>query len=326
MLFWYIRSVLTDNSKLKRSDLWHFLPMVIFFISAIPNVLIPWQEKVEAARSVIQNHGYILDYKATLLSRYFSPAMMFLSRLFLVLIYTLWSSALLISYLKKKKALAVFSNQQFMKKWLFLLLGLLLILVVSQIFMVWKSFAMHFSDLFFTLNIVRIISVSGLVGLLISPFFFPSILYGLPRVPQSNDPEKPKNDAAEQASGKTVRAKYNLESNYLQEIDKRTNMVMRVQQPYLQPECNLASFSKLINIPAHHLTYYFREIKKQPFNDFRNELRVNHAKALIEEGKATEITLEAIGLLSGFSSRNAFMTGFKRFQGESPGSYAARYN
>lgn len=326
MLFWYIRSVLTDSSKLKRSDLWHFLPMVIFFISAIPNVFISWEDKIETARSVIQDHGYISAYKATFLSRYLSPVVMFLSRLFLVLIYTIWSSALLIGYLKKKKSLSVFSKQQFMKKWLFILLGLLLILVVSQIFMVWKSFAMHFSDLFFTLSIVRIISVSGLVGLLISPFFFPSILYGLPRVPRSDDPKKPNSDAAEQASGTTVRAKFNLESNYLQEIDEITHTVMKVQQPYLQPECNLASFSKLINIPAHHLAYYFREIKKQPFNDFRNEWRINHAKALIEEGKASEITLEAIGLHSGFSSRNAFMTDFKKFEGESPGSYAARYN
>lgn len=326
ILFWYIRSVLTDNSKLKRNDLWHFLPAAIFFISALPGVLVPWHEKVETARSVIQDHGFILEYKATLFSRNLSPAVMFLSRPILVLIYTLWSSALLINYLKKNKVSAVFSKQQFMKKWLYLLLGLLLILVVSQIFMVWKSFAMHFSDLFFTLSIVRIISVSGLVGLLISPFFFPSILYGLPRVPRSDDPEKPKTDAAEQASGTTVRAKFNLESNYLQEIDEITHTVMKVQQPYLQPECNLSSFSKLINIPAHHLAYYFREIKKQPFNDFRNEWRINHAKALIEKGKANEITLEAIGLHSGFSSRNAFMTDFKKFEGESPGSYAARYN
>lgn len=170
MLFWYIRSVLTDNSKLKKSDLWHFLPMVIFFISTIPNVFIPWQEKVETARAVIQDHGYILAYKATFLSRYLSPAVMFLSRLVLVLIYIVWSSALLINYLKKNKASAVLSKQQFMKKWLFLLLGLLLILVVSQIIMVRKSSEMHFSDLFFTMNSVRIISVSGLLALTTRPF------------------------------------------------------------------------------------------------------------------------------------------------------------
>ena len=165
ILFWYIRSVLTDNSKLKRNDLWHFLPAAIFFISALPGVLVPWHEKVETARSVIQDHGFILEYKATLFSRNLSPAVMFLSRPILVLIYTLWSSALLINYLKKNKVSAVFSKQQFMKKWLYLLLGLLLILVVSQIFMVWKSFAMHFSDLFFRMSFVLFMCVCCIVVL-----------------------------------------------------------------------------------------------------------------------------------------------------------------
>jgi AraC-like DNA-binding protein len=31
-------------------------------------------------------------------------------------------------------------------------------------------------------------------------------------------------------------------------------------------------------------------------------------------------------LLSGFSSRNAFIIDFKKFEGEPPGSYAARFN
>lgn len=38
------------------------------------------------------------------------------------------------------------------------------------------------------------------------------------------------------------------------------------------------------------------------------------------------MTLEAIGMLSGFSSRNTFLADFKKFEGESPGSYASRFN
>ena len=101
---------------------------------------------------------------------------------------------------------------------------------------------------------------------------------------------------------------------------------MEEQQLYLEPDCNLAFFSKQINVPAHHLAYYFREVRKQRFNDFRNEWRINHAKALIEEGKANEITLEAIGSLSGFSSRNAFLNDFKKIEGISPSVYASRFN
>jgi AraC-like DNA-binding protein len=100
---------------------------------------------------------------------------------------------------------------------------------------------------------------------------------------------------------------------------------MKELQPYLQSDCNLAYFSKLTKIPVHHLAYYFREEKRQSFNDFRNEWRIKHAKNLIKEGKNAELTLEAIGLLSGFSSRNTFFTAFKKAEGISPGSYAAKF-
>ena len=320
VLYWYIRSVLTDNSKLKRRDAWHFIPMVIFFIISLPNAFVPWPEKVKAARSLVEDTGFIQIYKATLLFDIIPPVVMFLSRLFLVLGYTLWSFGLFINYLIKKRSSSVLSKQHFMKKWLFNLLGFMLVLVVSQILLVVQSFKMHFSDLFFTVNIIRIISVTGLLGLLISPFFFPAILYGLPQLP-----EKLRKKKEEHLKPFETR-KQNFETEYLHSIDKTITVSMKEQQPYLQHDCNLAYFSKLINVPTHHLAYYFREVKKQPFNDFRNEWRINHAKALIEEGKANEITLEAIGSLSGFSSRNAFIADFKKIEGISPGVYASRFN
>ena len=74
MLYWYVRSVLTDNSKLKQRDLLHFLPMVIYFISALPNAFVPMHEKVEAARALVNDQGFIMVYKATLLSKFFPAA------------------------------------------------------------------------------------------------------------------------------------------------------------------------------------------------------------------------------------------------------------
>lgn len=321
MLFWYVRSVLSDNPKLRRSDFWHFIPAVIFFISALPNSFVPWHEKVEAAETVIHDQSYIMIYKATLLSEIFSSVTIFITRLFLVLGYTIWSIGLFINYLVKKKSSAVLSKQQFMRKWLCYLLGFMLILVVSQMVLVIKSFEMHFSTVFFTFNIIRVVSVVGLLGLLISPFFFPTILYGLPRMSKPNEQKKNNRQTNE-----TKPPFYSFESDYLQSIGKKSDSVMEELQLYLEPGCNLAFFSKQINIPAHHLSYYFREVKKQRFNDFRNEWRINHAKALIQEGKANEVTLEAIGTLSGFSSRNAFITDFKKLEGESPSAYAARFN
>ena len=96
-------------------------------------------------------------------------------------------------------------------------------------------------------------------------------------------------------------------------------------QLYLQSDCNLAYFAKFIKIPAHHLAYYFREVRKQSFNDYRNEWRVNHAKKLISEGGAKQHTLEAIGSSSGFSSRNTFFTAFKKVEGMPPSAFASQF-
>jgi YesN/AraC family two-component response regulator len=207
-----------------------------------------------------------------------------------------------------------------------MLLTFLLILEITQIFLIIKAFEMHFSALYFTLNVFRIFSAMGLIGLIISPLFFPSILYGLPQVPESGESAISVDKNTEQQNGEEAKTRYKLESEYLSVIHQKADEFMREARPYLQPGFNLSQLSVQIQVPAHHLGYYFREIKKQSFNDYRNEWRITHAKKLIEEGKASEMTLEAIGMISGFSSRNAFITDFKKVEGVSPGAYASRLN
>lgn len=68
---------------------------------------------------------------------------------------------------------------------------------------------------------------------------------------------------------------------------------MCTSKPYLQTGFSMAHLAVLLDLPEHHLAYYFREERKQSFTDYRNNWRVEHAKKLIEEGKAQELTLEA---------------------------------
>lgn len=324
MLYWYIRSVLTDNSRLKRNDIWHLLPIIIYFLSAVPYTFVPLDDKVQAAAAVVKDLSYIQTYHATLLDEIFSVSAIYLSRPILVLGYTLWSVGLFINYLVKKKVSEVLSKQHFMKKWLCLLLGFLLILEVSQIFLIIKAFEMHFSELYFTLNVFRIFSAAGLTGLLISPFFFPFILYGLPKVPESTlilDKEESNKDQKPVEEKKTTN---HFETHYLNSIDQKANFYIQEFQPYLQPDFNIAQLSAQINIPIHHLYYYFREEKKQHFNDYINERRVNHAKNLIKKGLIKEHTLEAIGLISGFPNRNSFSSTFRKVEGIPPKTYVSQ--
>ena len=324
-LYLYVRSILTDQSRLKPRDAFHLLPALIFLIAAFPHIFSPWSHKVLIAIKLVENPGNIVEYKATFLQQFFPNEVIFLSRPVLILAYTGWAAGIFLKYIKQKGKSQVLSQQHYMTQWLSYLLGFLFVLIVSYMMVSLESISNNDLKYFFTFNLLQVLSGLGLSGLLTLPFFFPGILYGLPRFPATIVSWKPVGTASDPLPGDTKKNMLNLEPDYLYTIGQKADACMKELQPYLQPECNLAYLSKLIKIPAHHLAYYYREVKKQSFNDFRNVWRINHAKNLIKEGKANELTLEAIGQLSGFSSRNAFFTAFKKAEGTSPRAFANQY-
>jgi AraC-like DNA-binding protein len=320
-LYWYVRSIIKDDHRLKKTDFWHLLPMLIFLFTALPYTFSPYSLKVEMANQIILDVGFIQNHHSTILYKWIGVPAVFLSRPVLILAYILWSALLVIRFVREKSNSTVFTRQGFMLKWISLLLGFFLILVISHTLLIVKATFERSLVIFYTLNILQILSAISLIGLLISPFLFPEILYGLPRFPEkvlSKISEDYESDRADAASNKR---QIKLEDEYISEIGRKADLCMSELRPYLQPECNIAYISKLIKIPVHHLGYYFREIKKRHFNDYRNEWRVRHAKKLISEGKVDEMTLEAIGKLSGFSSRSAFLVAFKKAEGQTPNAF-----
>ncbi len=249
-----------------------------------------------------------------------------MSRFILVLGYTLWSAGFYLRHTLRSKDNVILSHQLFMKKWVSVLLGSVFIWVFSHILLIVETYIYRNMSILLTLNILQILSITGLAGLLISPFFFPTILYGLPRISKSELSLSTEAQVIELLPGEVKMKTPTFESEYLHSIGRKADACMKEFQPYLQPDFSPAQFSAMIKIPVHHLAYYFREGKKQSFIDYRNEWRVNHAKKLIKEGKANELTLEAIGLLSGFSSRNTFFTAFKKVEGTTPGTFAAQFH
>lgn len=321
MLYWYIRSVLTDDYHLKKKDLWHFLPMAIYFVAVLPYMFSSFEYKVEIAKEIVKDVTFLQQYKFTVLSDIFSIHAVYLSRPLLLLGYTIWTIILFIRYLISKGELFVFSSQHFMTKWISVLLAFNSIIIISHILLMLRPVSA-----FVAFNVLQIISAVGLIGLLISPFFFPSILYGLPRVPESTATLKLKDWGLDTLTVEPRKSTNHFESGYILLINQKTDACMNEFQPYLQHDFNLAQFSVLTHFPVHHLAYYFREVKKQSFSDYKNQWRVNHAKALIKEGKALDLTLEAIGLLSGFSNRNTFFIAFKKAEGVSPGVFMSRFS
>jgi polyferredoxin len=91
---------------------------------------------------------------------------------------------LFIRYIREQKNLGVLSGQLYMIRWLSVFLGFQMILITSYLFAVFVAFTAS-PDVFFGINFIQVLSAVGMTGLLVSPFFFPGILFGLPRVPDS---------------------------------------------------------------------------------------------------------------------------------------------
>jgi AraC-like DNA-binding protein len=207
-----------------------------------------------------------------------------------------------------------------MLKWMILLTGLVFLMSTTHIILIIHTFKMNFSEIAFGVNLVRIGSILGLTGILISPFFFPEILYGLPRLPANKNHKSKESD--EWTAGETKKSSLHFEHQYLASIEQRMDHYLETQQPFLSSDFNINQLAVQIEVPVHHLAYYFREIRKQTFSDYRNKWRVEYAKKLIEEGKTNQLTLEGIATLAGFSNRNSFRSVFQAVEGICPSTFA----
>jgi len=322
MLYFYTRSKLTDHAKLKGWDYLHFTPAVVYFIAALPYMFSSFAYKSKIAAAIITDENFLAIFKPTVLSDLLSVPTMFLIRPVLVMIYTLLSIGLFVRHLMKLQNFGHFWRQSMTVRWLSVLFSFQSVLITSYLFSMIKVFT-ESAEVFYTLNVLQIFSAAGMIGLLISPFFFPEVLYGL-RWDEGFSPVV-QLEVEGQMPSESKRGHPVFEADYLTSIGKKAEHSMKESQPFLRPEFSMTQFSVLTQVPVHHLAHYFRDERKQSFNDYRDEWRIHFAKQLIRDGKAYGMTLEAIGLQSGFVTRNTFTIAFKKAEGISPRDFVSQF-
>jgi len=298
--------------------------MILNLIYCLHYIFSNWQNKLQVAEKFAKSTGDQLFYNVGPSELKYIITMFLIPTAF-VFGYVLWSLRLLILYLKGKRDKQVFSGQKSSLKWIKIFLGIEVLLVASYFLILISAtfFDNKFNDSFkFLLDVIGI----GPAALILLMFFSPAVLYGLPRIPEYRFAENSQKKTSEALILNEKAQRLKFESGYLESIGHLADNCLEKFHPYKNPEFNLVELSALIHIPVHHLTYYFREERKKSFTSYRNEWRINYAKKLISEGKTNELTLEAIGLLSGFTTRNTFFTAFKKSEGISPGAYANRNN
>lgn len=96
-------------------------------------------------------------------------------------------------------------------------------------------------------------------------------------------------------------------------------LILVEKELYLNPDFKLEEASKELKITKHLLSQYINEILGKSFSHLIKEYRIEKAKKLLETEK--NFTLESLGYDSGFSSKSAFFTAFKKITGLTPAEY-----
>jgi AraC-like DNA-binding protein len=76
-----------------------------------------------------------------------------------------------------------------------------------------------------------------------------------------------------------------------------------------------------MNVPQNHVLYCINSIFNTKFSKLKTELRVEQTKVFLQESVHSNITIDGIAQLAGFSSRSSFYNAFKEETGITPSDY-----
>ena len=321
-IYFYVRGLLEDDARLRKTDLLHCIPFILYLINIIGYLFSSFEHKLEFARRLIVNPGELLNAEYL-----FIPARItFLMRPILAIGYIIPIAVMVFRFYQKNQ----FTEKQskLMYKWLAFLLTTSFIIYVS--FFLFSFLGVRVADYQIAIETGKYYLIIVLVGIIIlnvSLLFFPNILYGLPQLDYEiqNAVNENKNSGFPDSHevGKRQQKSFEISEDKLALLKYKIDKYVE-NKPYLNPEFNLTTMSVDTDIPIHHLSYYFNEHLHVNFNTWKNDLKIAQVIKLINEGSGEMLTLDALAKQAGFGSRTSFFNSFKQKMGITPSEYLNR--
>ncbi|MDR2237805.1 MAG: helix-turn-helix domain-containing protein [Chryseobacterium sp.] len=104
-------------------------------------------------------------------------------------------------------------------------------------------------------------------------------------------------------------------------LKQRLTDIMEKEKPYLDGDLNLLKLSDKIGINAHQLSYLLNTGFQENFFYFINKYRVQHARKMLSDNSFEKLSILGIGFESGFNSKTAFNTIFKKMTDMTPSEF-----
>jgi len=300
-IYFYFETIMADEFKWKKRYLLLFLPFVLSVIDAGFIYLQPdavYEEMLHNALTDPKNRLHVsywlLDLDQHMLMRHVWQ----LGALLIVM-------PKLLDFIKEGTAdgLKVILNKWLLVFWF----GLTLFAVFAIFYAVENMLAIN---IFEGGSMVPVILYLIMFSIGVIPIYFPTILRGFPK-PVKSPPEN-----AREINVSTD-LKFGLEEP---EIKKKLE-VLNKKKGFLKQDFTVTKCAVEIDIPSHHLSYFIKQYYGLSFTAYKNNLRMEHAKELIETDFLDENTMESLAWECGFASRSSFSKAFKTATRHSPSEY-----
>ena len=331
--YFYFRSIVTDHSKLSFFDYFHFLLFLIVFSGSLPFLFSNWNHKLTVTELLVEGFLFNTDIQTnSIIPKHVNH----LIRPFHTLFYIFLSCKLLT---KQRKNHVLYSNKfqyNLIYTWIYCLIILLTIATFAQIFGLFNLINIKSKHILFEESrvIVKVLIVDYfLINLIL--ILFPKIMYGLPIENLQNNGSivsEPFNrmkvvianheDAENSTTSSSVEKSplFLFTDQYVDEMDLHIKCCIK-ELHYLDPNFQMDSLCKSFNIPYHHWTFYFNDIKQQTFIEWKNRTRINYAKEKIINGYLDSKTFQSLATECGFNTQSTFIRVFKIYTGKNPGDY-----
>lgn len=308
----YLRILLNNEIKYRKSDLLHIIPFLISIIDLLPFYFMPWQEKSALVNLVIKDNSTIYLSKDGL----FPIGIHYFIRIFQGLYYLtlMWKQL----YIHKKIDIDFYQgyyNKQFLvvKKWLLHLTSMMTLLYIGSVILVLYIAIYKITNI--TGNTIFVSSILMSLSMLILGirlFMNPLILYGIPYVHLKETIKSVENNIEKNNSV--------FNSKELPDWQKINHYIIE-EKIYQQPDLNIETLAYLLKIPSRELSFLINYNTKNNVKNYINTLRVNRVIELLNTNVIKELTIESIGKEAGFRSRSTFFLVFKSQIGCTPTEY-----
>jgi AraC-like DNA-binding protein len=323
--FFYVRSILKDNSKLGKIDSLHFALFAISLVGYVPYFFSSWDYKLIIAQNIYSENWDMAEFHINKIIPHKIDQGLNVLHTYCYAIglwYLLWHH--------KKVAnnpIVATSQYKLIRNWLYIFIGLVSIITLNFTVATANMWLYDDKSIFLDKASVALLFAAIIyVGMNMTVLFFPHIMYGLPignqyqLIADTIPIEDNSREAAVSISSDVKKEPELFSPEYIEKIKTHLQEIIE-KQMYLESNCSLSKISDEMRIPAHHLTYYFNNIKKESFSNWRNQLRVVYVIRILDVGKSNQLTIEAIGEQVGFKSYSTFIRSFKKITGKTPSDY-----